>query len=69
MTELRLLNELHGIGVILLDPTNPADNTTIEIPAHERHEVDWGTCNRIADETRIFCKRLIFPRRQAGQSH
>jgi uncharacterized protein len=40
MTELRLLNELHGIGVILLDPANPADNATIEIPARERHEVD-----------------------------
>ena len=56
MTELRLLNELHGIGVILLDPTNSADNTTIEIPARERHEVDWGTCNRIADENKDFLK-------------
>lgn len=55
LTELRLLNELHGVGVILLDVTNPTDST-IEIPARERHEVDWGTCNRIADENKDFLK-------------
>ena len=56
LTELRVLHELHGIGVILLDPSNPADNSTIEIPARERPEVDWGTCNRIADENKDFLK-------------
>jgi hypothetical protein len=55
LTELRLLNELHGIGVILLDVTNPAESI-IEIPARERLEVDWGTCNRIADENKDFLK-------------
>lgn len=56
LTELRLLHELHGIGVILLDLSNPADGTTIEIPARERPEVDWGTCNRIAHENKDFLK-------------
>ncbi len=56
LSELRLLHELHGIGVILLDPDNPADNSTIAIPAHERPDVDWGTCNRIAGENKDFLK-------------
>ena len=56
MTELRLLNELHGIGVIRLDLDNPADDSAIEIPARERLEVDWGTCNRIATENKDFLR-------------
>jgi len=52
-SELRLLNELHGIGVIELDTTSPADSL-VSIPARERHEIDWGTCNRIADENSHF---------------
>ena len=56
MSELRLLNELHGIGVIRLNPENPADDSAIEIPAKERLEVDWGTCNRIASENKDFLK-------------
>lgn len=58
MTELRLLNELHGIGVIRLDTDNPADDSAIEIPARERLEVDWGTCNRIASENKDFLKYI-----------
>jgi hypothetical protein len=56
LAELRLLHEVHGIGVILLDPNNPADNSTVEIPARERPDVDWGTCNRIANENKDFLK-------------
>ena len=56
MSELRLLNELHGIGVIRLNTENPADDSAIEIPARERLEVDWGTCNRIASENKDFLK-------------
>lgn len=56
MTELRLLNELHGIGVIRLSLDNPADDSSIEIPARERLEVDWGTCNRIATENKDFLR-------------
>jgi hypothetical protein len=56
MTELRLLNELHGIGVIRLDLDNPADDSAIEITARERLEVDWGTCNRIASENKDFLR-------------
>lgn len=56
MSELRLLHDLHGIGVILLDPSNPGDGSTVPIPARERQEVDWGTCNRIASENKDFLK-------------
>jgi uncharacterized protein len=58
LAELRVLHELHGIGVIRLDPSNPADDTVIVIPARERAEVDWGTCNRIASENKDFHKYL-----------
>jgi uncharacterized protein len=58
LAELRVLHELHGIGVIRLDPNNPADDTVIEIPARERSAVDWGTCNRIASENKDFLKYL-----------
>ncbi len=56
LTELRVLHELHGIGVIRLDPNNPADDSEILIPARERPEVDWATCNRIASENKNFMK-------------
>jgi hypothetical protein len=57
LTELRLLNGLHGIGFIQLDPANPADSI-IEISAYERPEVDWSTCNRIADENKDFLEYI-----------
>ena len=52
--ELRVLHELHGIGVIMLNADNPADDSEIKIAARERAEVDWGTCNRIAVENKDF---------------
>jgi hypothetical protein len=65
MAELRVLHELHGIGVILLDLDNPADDSSIEIPARERPEVDWGTCNRIATENKDFLEYV----KLIGQFH
>jgi uncharacterized protein len=58
LAEMRLLHELHGIGVIRLDSANPADDTEIVLPARERVDVDWGTCNRIASENKDFLKYL-----------
>lgn len=58
LAELRVLHELHGIGVIRLDPANPADDTVVEIPARERTDVDWSTCNRIASENKDFLKYM-----------
>jgi hypothetical protein len=53
ISELHLLNELHGIGVIELKKDSP-EESIIRIPARERHDVDWGTCNRIAAENDHF---------------
>ena len=51
-SELRMLSELHGIGFILLDKTNPIEST-FYIPAKER-DVDWATVNRLTTENKDF---------------
>jgi uncharacterized protein len=51
--ELRMLSAAHGIGVIRLDADNPAESEII-IPAREKNEVDWDTCNRLVEENRDF---------------
>lgn len=56
--ELKTLAELHGVGVILLDPDNPADDSVVKFPARERSALDWGTCNRIAGQNADFRKFL-----------
>lgn len=56
--ELKTLAELHGVGVILLDPDNPADGSVVKIPARERSTLDWGTCNRIASQNADFRRFL-----------
>ena len=53
--ELRILSALHGIGVIQLDVENPVESNML-IPARERLDVDWATCNRLAEENRDFVK-------------
>ena len=54
--ELKILNELHGIGVIQLNVQNPADETIVKFHSHEREHVDWNTCNRIAEQNSNFKK-------------
>lgn len=51
--ELRMLYGLHGIGIILLDTENPPESD-IMIPARERNEIDWETCNRLTEENTDF---------------
>ena len=53
MKELRMLFSLHGIGLIQIDPENPA-KSQILIPAREKPEVDWATCNRLTLENKDF---------------
>lgn len=52
MEELRILSDLHGIGVILLDdvPTN----STIVLPAKRKTDIDWQSVNRIVSENKDF---------------
>lgn len=51
--ELRMLSAVHGIGVIRLDTQNPAESEII-IPAKEKSDVDWDSCNRLVEENRDF---------------
>ncbi|MBF0108681.1 MAG: HrgA protein [Magnetococcales bacterium] len=53
MQELRMLFALHGIGVIQLEPDEISESQII-IPARERPEIDWNTCNRLATENSDF---------------
>jgi hypothetical protein len=51
--ELRMLAGLHGIGLIKIDATSPADSEIL-IPARERGAVDWNAANRLAEENPDF---------------
>lgn len=53
MTELRMLAGAHGIGVIRLNPIDPAESEIL-IPAQERVNIDWNICNRLVKENRDF---------------
>lgn len=55
--ELRLLAGLHGIGVIRIDPRDPAKNVMM-IPARERPTVDWNVANRLAEENKDFLEYI-----------
>lgn len=54
--ELKILTDLHGVGVILLDTDNPVDESTVKLAARERSAIDWGSCNRIASQNSDFKK-------------
>ncbi len=51
--ELRMLNGLHGIGVLLLDVENPSESELL-LPARSRAEVDWLSVNRLVEENDDF---------------
>ena len=55
LEELRMLASLHGIGLINLNSENPYESQ-IMIPARERPDVDWATCNRLTQENKDFRK-------------
>ncbi|KAA6405399.1 hypothetical protein [Candidatus Tokpelaia sp.] len=55
--ELRLLSNLHGIGIILLDTENPTESQYI-IESAER-DIDWDTVDRIAKENADFMDYII----------
>ncbi|MBB57574.1 MAG: HrgA protein [Rhodospirillaceae bacterium] len=57
LKELRMLFSLHGIGLIQIDPENPTESQIL-IPARERLEVDWATCNRLTEENKDFLQFL-----------
>lgn len=53
LKEIRILFAVHGIGLIKLDSSNPAESQIL-IPARERLEVEWPMCSRLADENKDF---------------
>ena len=53
MKELRMLFSLHGIGLIQINPED-LTKSQILIPAREKPEVDWATCNRLTLENKDF---------------
>ena len=61
MKELRMLFSLHGIGLIQIAPENPAESQIL-IPARERPEVDWTTCNRLTHENEDFLQFIMLVR-------
>ena len=67
LKELRMLFSLHGIGIIKIDPENPAESQIL-IPARERLGVDWATCNRLAQENKDFLQfiKLVRQFHQTG---
>jgi hypothetical protein len=56
-----MLFALHGIGLIQLNIENPAESQIL-IPARERIEVDWATCNRLASENKDFLEYVQLTR-------
>ena len=67
MRELRMLFSLHGIGLIQIDSQNPTESQIL-IPARERLEVDWATCNRLTRENKDFLQfvKLVRQFHQTG---
>ncbi|WP_108893483.1 COG2958 family protein [Palleronia abyssalis] len=60
LKELRTLSQLHGIGVIQLDPENPTESQIL-IPTNVRSSVDWASCNRLLranGDFRNFIKKV-----------
>ena len=70
MDELRMLSSLHGIGFIQIDTNEPVESQIL-IPARERNEVDWATCNRLAEENVDFLRFITNVREfyQTGNPH
>ena len=67
MKELRMLFSLHGIGLIQIDSENPTESQIL-IPARERLNVDWATCNRLTQENKDFLQfvKLVRQFHQTG---
>lgn len=68
--ELRMLADLHGIGVIILLQDTP-EESYIVIPAQERDEVDWAACNPLTEVNSDFRdfvqeakKRMTLPNKE-----
>ncbi len=68
LKELRILFAVHGIGIIRLNVDNLAESEVL-IPARERLDIDWGTCNRLATENKDFLQFIKLVRQfyQTGE--
>jgi hypothetical protein len=60
--ELDILSQIHGIGVIELNASDPSKGSRTLIAAREKPDVDWDSINRLAaanSDFRKFLGRLI----------
>lgn len=53
MPEIRLLSARHGIGLIKLNPENPAESQLL-LPAEEKPSLDWGVINSLVEQNPDF---------------
>jgi hypothetical protein len=53
MEELRMLCALHGVGLMELETADPTESRIL-IPARQRLEVDWPSCDRLLKESADF---------------
>jgi hypothetical protein len=70
LKELRLLATAHGIGVIQLEAEDPVASQIL-IPARERPDIDWDTCNRLATENKDYVEYIKLVRKfyQTGETN
>jgi len=57
LDELEILTSDHGIGLIILDSSDPS-NSKIVIPARARAALSWKSINRLAEENSDFASFL-----------
>jgi hypothetical protein len=69
LKELRMLFAAHGIGLIKLEVTDPADSQVL-IPARMRDEIDWDMVNRLVTENKDFFEyvKLVKQFYQTGEA-
>lgn len=61
LEELQMLCARHGVGFMVLDTADPTESQIL-IPARQRLEVDWLSCDRLLKESAdfsVFIKRVI----------
>jgi hypothetical protein len=59
MEELEILSASHGVGIILLNDSQPLDSETL-LPARERGNLDWSSIDRLVSENSDFSRFIEF---------
>ena len=59
LEELEILSASHGVGLILLDESQPLDSETL-LPARKRGNIDWSSIDRLVSENSDFSRFIEF---------